>query len=424
MKKCCRYTVQAGLTLFISSLIGFVMLVVVFMIPTEKIFWHIKASASSILVEPEYFQIMPEVGGAQFDNFTEAIYLNVALADAEGNPVRAALESSTYSSPLAESPQENLSFALNFDDSVELHGSQYRFWNGYLIFIKPLLSFCSYPEIRNLNYILQSLLMFVLLALMQRKGYGKYSLALLLSYIFLNPICMSMNMTFAGFFYCTVIPCILMMLFNDKLIQKDLYFMFFLLIGICVIYFNMNYFQIISFGIPIAFYFILNSWPKNLKEFLSSGVLLFAAWFLGYFGMMVMKWIYYAILVSPEIFTEMFDTILFRTSSVVGGEEVSRIKAIGWNFYVVVKNEWWLFFEIAFAFGCIFVALKNKASFITYRKQLLATAVIATIPIIRYSIFANHVYIHYWVTYRCLAMSVFVINVFLTDIASRKAVVK
>ena len=416
MIKYCSYVIKSAVVLLIATVLGLLVLTVVYMLPTERIWSHVQESRISILSESTYFQLTPNVGGSVFDNYTEAIYLNMALVGDNDNVIHTALESKLYGVLGEFTPQENLEQALNYDENTELIKGSYRFWNGYMVFVKPLLMFFTYPEIRSLNLIFQSLLMFLLMSIMNNKGLGKYNLSLLLTYLFLNPICISMNMTFAGYFYCTIIPCILMLLFNNKLIQRDLYVYYFLILGICVIDFNMNYFQIISFGIPMALYFVLNSWPKNLKEFLETGITFFCAWFLGYAGMMVMKWIVYAMFVSPEIFSEMIESIVFRTSSAFNEVEFSRLEAIKRNLREVWTNIGWLLTEAVFVLGCIVQAIRNKVNFKIYGKQLIVVAIITIVPIVRYIIFANHVYIHYWTTYRCFAMSVFAINVFLVDI--------
>lgn len=420
MKKYCLYAIKSIIVLGVSAVLGLLLLIAVYMLPTDRIWSHVQESRAPIFSESMYFQIMPNVGGAMFDNYTEAMYLNMALVDDNNDALYVALESNMYAVPGDYTPQERLKHVLDYNENVELVSGPKRFWNGYMVFIKPLLMIFSYSEIRNFNLMLQSMLLFVLMTLMYRKGLGKYTLPLLLTYLFLNPICIAMNMTFAGYFYCTVIPCIIMLLLNDKLVQKDLYIFFFLIIGICVVYFNMNYFQIISFGIPLVLYFILNSWPQNFKEFFEKAIIFFAAWFLGYCGMMVMKWIFYAIFISPEIFTEMIKHMSNRLSTTYDETQITRIDAIVRNIEEVIKNIGWLIFEVIFIINCIVRTIKNRIFVKINIKQLIVVTIIAIVPIIRYIIFANHVYIHYWVTYRCLAMSIFAINVMLIDISEKQ----
>ena len=420
MKKYIRYLKQATIGIALSTVVGFLLLVLVYMLPQSRISSHIRASTPTICNEPLYFSLMTGVGGSTLDNFTELCYLNLAAVGAEGNPVKSALSGYEYHSPKAESYHDTLELVLENDPSLTKKPSIFRFWNGYLVFLKPLLLLFTYAEIRNLNLMVQCLLMFLLLHLMHEKKLKKYELPLLLTYLLLNPISLVLNMTFAGFFYCTVIPCIIMLLVNDKLMKHDLYFLFFMMIGVCVIYFNMNYFQIITFGIPIVFYFILNGWPKDLRSLFSSGILFFAAWFLGYAGMMVMKWIVYAIFVSPDIFTTIFTTITVRTSSANTDLLFSRADAIQRNIEEITKNEWWEFFEVLFIVSCLAMGLKSRPPLKKWVPQFLIVLILTVIPIIRYFIFANHVFIHCWATYRCLAMAVFAINVFCIDFAYQK----
>ena len=66
---------------------------------------------------------------------------------------------------------------------------------------------------------------------------------------------------------------------------------------------------------------------------------------------------------------------------------------------------------------CLYKRFKEKIYLCEDKSGVKLEATFAAfmllLPLVRYFIYANHVIIHNWVTYRILEMSIFVFNVFL-----------
>jgi len=77
----------------------------------------------------------------------------------------------------------------------------YQYWHGYQVIIRPLLSLFSYPMIRVLNGILQTVLLLFLCLLMRRNGLGRYILPYIASVLMLMPLALAMSLQFSSCYY-------------------------------------------------------------------------------------------------------------------------------------------------------------------------------------------------------------------------------
>ena len=121
---------------------------------------------------------------------------------------------------------------------------------------------------------------------------------------------MALNMASFGFFVCMMVPCILMLWLKRETLEKRGWLLFGIT-GAATYYFNMNYIQLLCFGVPVLFYFLLTGVPEKPLRLLGRLAELFIAWMAGLVGMMVFKWVAYAILKDPKVFSEMLDQFFF-----------------------------------------------------------------------------------------------------------------
>ena len=203
-----------------------------------------------------------------------------------------------------------------------------------------------------------------------------------------------------------VIPSIVMLIIKKETLEEKGWLVFGIT-GACAFYFNMNYFQLLSFGMPLIFYFLVVGFPKKVKEMVSVVALLFIPWGIGYAGMMVFKWTVYAITIEPDMFAKMIDHIFMRS----GTDQGSRWDGVLDNFNVAFGNVWWNIIELSFIVFNIIIYIKRKSKIYFSATEAMLLLIMIAMPIVRYLIFANHVTIHNWVTYRILMMSVLTFNI-------------
>lgn len=407
---------ESLISLIISIIVGTFLLCISYELPTEKIFNNVKESYLLLKNETNYYSVTSTVSGSIQDNVTDAIYLNEALINNEYNGFFTSLYGYNYLTKKSDdSPVAELSKIFE-ENNRNIEPSKYRFWNGWELVLKILLQFFDYSNIRYLNLILQSSLMFLLLYLMHRKGLNRYELPLLILYLFINPFAMALTMAYSGYYYCMIVPCIIILLFNDWLNKEDRYYIFFELIGVATFYFNMNYIQLMTFAVPYIFVLLVNGFPKTIKKAVFHTLRYGVFWFVGYSGMMIGKWIIFYLCTGSNIFIEMLDVIIFRTSSGYG-KKIHRYNALLENIFVAISNIWNVLIEFIFIFVIIIGIYKKKNRLFKKNSVDIFVIIESLIAVIvRYIIFANHTIIHSFVTYRLIGIFLFTMNVVLIRI--------
>jgi len=399
-----------------AGIIGTMVLTIAFALPTERIQDHVHNATKTFEQEKTYFSITSGVEGTQIDNYTEAIYLNQAMVS--GDPFKCAISGYTFQIPDKKlNPVENLNAVIEKPFEAVLDQTCVRFFNGYEIVIKPLLMLTKYGQIRQINLYAVFALFMLLCYLMLKNNLGIYIVPFTLAFLYINPVTISVTLTFVFFYYCSIIPCIIILLFNDYLKRGYRYYFFFEVVGVCAFYFNMNYFQLITFGFPLTFYYLINGLPLKWTDVITKSLSFLGVWFLGYVGIMLFKWILYAALYDHDFFAKMFAHAQQRLSDHQGDVSFSRWQAVNRNMKYVIMNWSWLIMEIVFTIICVYNWYKEKAYNIIHRNKLKAEVAFVffmiLLPLLRYFIYANHVMIHHWVTYRIFSISILVFNVFL-----------
>ncbi len=419
------------LILILSTVVGAFFLSIVYLLPTDRIQENVHASVEQLVKEGDHFTIFSDLQYTDFDNYSDANYLNGALVDNAAEGVFSCLYGYEYVNANAQIAEDKpvAVLASVFQEDKKLQYKEYgrRFWNGYEVVLKPMLFFLNYGQIRKINLYLGFVLLLVLVLLLHKYDLSKYSVALVISYLLLNPVTMAASMAFSGFLFCTYIPCILMLVFNKKLNKSKSYPIFFMLVGICVAYFNMNYLQLLSFAYVLTFYCILNDLSKNMKDVLVTFVSLFVCWSAGFFGMYFMKWLLCELVTDMYFISDMIERSLYRISATAyyTGPSISRIGALFKNVKFFVVNTFWLLIELGYIVFVYFTGRKNKKysslSVVLHENasMLLMFFLVFVLVILRFLIFANHVYVHAWVMYRLFDAAVLFFNVTIMNIFVR-----
>lgn len=428
MKNRFFYTLIKMIILLIAStIIGIGLLIVAYCFPTDRIKSNVEKSVDLLAQEGDHFSGFHGVRFMDQDNYSDALYLNGAMVDNRAKGIFTGLYGLEYENANAvisyDSPVTLLKNVFLDDASLEYKEYGRRFWNGYEIILKPLLTFFSYGQIRYINFYLELFLLFLLAALMYRRNLKWYIIPIAVSYLFLGPVTMPFSMAFGGFIYCTYIPCILMLIFNDTFIRKHLYPLFFMAVGICAAYFNMNYFQLITFAYALLFYYLLNGFPKSVKSVVANFVIMLACWLCGFDGMYVMKWITYELLTGQPLISDMITRALYRVSATAyyTGPEISRLGAMCKNFYYIVTNGPWMLLELGYVLWAIVKMKKENTKIVISdrikftRQQMVLFLLMTVLVFSRYLIFANHVYVHAWTTYRIADAMVLSFNFLVMD---------
>lgn len=185
--------------------IGYLMLSLVYCIPTEKMEKHIQESVSTFAKEGCY-PMITDIGISRLDNHTDALMLLTAAYPENENIWTSSLCNKRYSHE-GENPVQTLIGAYSewgrVKTEIELQTEDYpRYWHGYLVLLKPLLYFFDYTQIRYIIMFVQMSLFSLLVSSLSIKK--ELIFPTIFMWIFLNPIATMCSIQYNTVFLLTL----------------------------------------------------------------------------------------------------------------------------------------------------------------------------------------------------------------------------
>jgi len=391
--------------LALSIAIGYIALVLAYSLPTGKIHQHISRSYSNIS-NVEF--LIPNREETHIDNFTDSISLleaeydntNSAWVESLLNPRLTSLDENGQIIPPA-----TVFLSYHTDGNLNYQRADYpRYWHGYLIFLKPLLFFLDYGQIKTLMATTQILLVAASLMVTARKFGYVYAIPLCMTYLFLSPLTIAMSAQYNRVFLITWIQMLVIPLCADRYKRSTLLWVYhFFIVGILVAYFDYLTFPLVAFGVPFVFASLLcvNKFSTVLKRLVTAGF----AWCCGYAGMWVSKWALGTLITGIDVFANAQGAANFESGTVNGTEQFNYLDVIIRELHA--RPAFLLFCLLAVVLTYIFVRYATHSSHQSAELALAACifAISAAMPIVWYCVFSAHTWIHS-MEYRELAIFV------------------
>ena len=397
MSKIIKY---AGI-LIAGIIFGLCSLFFVYALPVERMQENALESLDPFMQEGENPFLLEGYKGSSLDNFTDAIMLGNAVYEDEFSFWESAMEV-PRAAGVDGAPMESLEEYLEGERDVER--TEYsRYWHGYLLFLKPLLYFFNYEQIRIINGCVQAVLLLWIACEFFKKRMFRGFVAFVLAVLGMFPVVFPRSLQFSTVFYIGNIALLLCLKNHERWKRRDLYPVFFFITGMCTSFFDFLTYPLYTFGMPIVLYLVFESEADGCKRFFS--VIKYGTfWATGYALMWVGKWIVGSLLTGENFYTKAFETVAVRMSSEVYGETPSRIMAVLRNGYIYA-NKAGVFLAVVLIIwigSCIWRAHgKIKAD------RVLMMVFAACMPVVWYLLISNHSYAHYWYTFRALSISIF-----------------
>lgn len=139
-----------------SIMAGTVLLTLVYMLPTEKMEQNVRSSIDIFYTESVYPMQVQGYKSTQLDNETDAVMLLGAIYSGGD---KTALERAMCVERIDFTKTHSLCVDLiqyAWENKVPDSVAEYsRYWHGYMVWLKPLLSLFDYADIRMMNMMLQ-----------------------------------------------------------------------------------------------------------------------------------------------------------------------------------------------------------------------------------------------------------------------------
>ena len=404
-------------SLVIASICGVLLMTAVYLIPTERIRENVSASAAIIDKEGMVGSYIPWMTSTRLDNYSDVIMLSEAAYDDDSSALNKAM-SSKYVYVINEEdyyqPGCLNKMLLPLSESTAVV-SYARYWHGYLLFMKPLLLVVDLYGLRIINGAFQIVLLALLLfKLYKTEGGKKLIIPLLLSVFLINPFTMIINMHYACVYTITLACSLILVWF--ELYKSDKYWRLFLFTGIAVSFFELLTFPLLTLGIPLVILVVLSSdnSVNNLKKVVASG----ACWGVGYVFIWVSKWVLCDLLTGSNIVRDGLNQVMVRTVTnayeETGISSDNVLDVISYNMDAFRDPVTLMVFALAIAGFVLFVVF-GKKKFKLPEKNLLPLLLLAVAPFVWYCVLSNHSAIHFWMTYRIIAITFMAIGAILGE---------
>lgn len=390
----------------LTGLVGATLLMLlVNLLPTDGMKKHITESVKVMEREGDYHEVLPGVISSRLDNFTDSIMLlssahqeDVSLIERTMNIYRVRYEGKTPSEALVSYGTGEEGYTVS---------AYSRYWHGYQIFLKPLLMFFNYQEIRYLNICLQVILICTVIFELVKKKKEIYIFPYLLMLFSLMPVSVGLSLQFSSIFYITNIAVFVLLKWWEVLKEKKLFLLFFMIIGMLTSFMDFLTYPLVTLGVPIVFYFLLLSedvFLRNILEIIKCSVI----WAVGYAGMWAGKWGIGSLLLRENIITDAVNALLNRTSSETADVSLTFGDVMEKNLSAMFGTP----IKILFL-GTLFVMITILAvKTIQDKKNYFGNfhyLIVACMPVAWYMVTKNHSYMHFWFTYRELAILIFAV---------------
>ena len=373
------------LLLVAGILMGTILISSVFLIPAELEQNHMEKSMEILEAEGENPFLLSGYKGSSLDNYTDVLMLSNASYQSERPFYQAAM--------LVERLEEG---------KVESYS---RYWHGYLVVLKPLLAVMDFGQIRMLNLAAFLLILVLLLTGFLRRnlwhGLAAYTIALCSMF----PMAIPKSLQFSSMFYVGSIAMLVLLYGYERLEQKQWLLYFFLITGMVTSYVDYLTYPVYTLGMPLVLSFVLSkkSAVEKLKKLIQNSIF----WGIGYAVMWAGKWIMGSLLTGMNLFVEALNVVSERTSHEAYDEKISSLFAVLRNGYIYAN----LLGVILAAVLVIWVGYH----LFRYRSNIKNSGwwlyvLVACGPVLWYCVTANHSYIHYWYTFRDLAVTFFALS--------------
>ncbi len=387
---------------------GYLLLSLSYLIPAKSMTDGAYRTDTTLAAERAYY--VERYSDRLLDNFTDSIMLLTAEYPGDESAFDKAINAYMFNHVGAGGPVESYvdfhSGSQNIAQSEIITTAYAKYWHGYQLFLRPLISMMNYDLIRKLNTAVQFFLVIIVLLLMKRRAEEcTFPFAIML--LFMAPTAIGRSLQYSSVYYVMLIV-ILLILWNpgNRLNDGNIIYLF-LLSGVMTVYLDLLTAPTISLTAPLCVYCVLRRDDLSGKDALKMVIKCSFFWAAGYAGMWIGKWILAVIGAGPDFFNELLGSMKYRLSS-TSTTQVTRAGTLRLNLEYLFQN------KFVALFALIYALIMTAADFHERKKltkhTLFSAGVlfaISIVPVAWIVILSNHSNIHAYFTYRTLCPAVF-----------------
>ena len=398
-----RMHTTRALALLVAGIgVGYVLLLFVYLLPTEPMRAHLAEAAVVLSGEREYHRVIPGVVSTQLDNYTDSWMMGNAVYDSPRPVYERAL--TCTSADFGGGPLDGLVRYLGAEKGYR-EVDYTRYWHGYLVLLKPFFLLFDYADLRVFNVIVQLLLVFLIFRAFSKAGYELEAWGYVLAVLFMMPVVIPLSIQFSVIFYLTNFSVLVLLKAYDWIVEQNGLLLYFQLIGMCASYFDLLTYPVASLGVPLVCILLLgadrDSWTK-----VKNVVCLSVSWGFGYGAMWAGKWILSTLVLRDNVIANALSQILLRASHTQNGERLTVLDT--WLRNVEFYFEKPFLILIALCLAAVLAGIfRSRGQLADVCIDSIPFLLVAVMPFVWYALAGQHSYEHHWFTFRGLVTTVF-----------------
>lgn len=379
--------------LFFLLLAYLVLMVLTMLIPNSLVTSNVTSGVKFINAEGLYPEVLRTISqpSSMLDNFTDRLMLEKTIK-ISSNPLISAMSVSHYE----------------------------RYWHGYLIFLRPLLAIFQYATIRYLNMFGTLLIFSLAFHQIASKINKKIAVIYAISTVNISFFSIFLSLQFSSVFYVLNIAIIILL---HVPAQSHKYVYYFFLIGSLVNFFDLLTYPLITLGIPLVTVILYTNMYQvhSPNQNLVTVLWLSTNWAIGYAVTWVSKWCLATLILRKNIIKNALNQVIFRAGANSSAEpinidnpKISHSLMYKDNFDLLFNNiflKLLLFALIIWILSTIFMPPTIEKI-----KQFYPILIVSLFPYIWFYVLSNHSQVHFWMTYRIQAITVFAVLAYFVNI--------
>lgn len=402
LRSCVQY-VLATYVLLLALFVG--TMTVAHLIPHRSIEGNVSASVETLSREGKYPCLLG-VPLFRIDTFTDALMLNMAWCADEVHPVDAAIQNRYYTDDamnVFERTQEVVS------GNVTPSGYYYsyaRYWHGYQAFLRPLLVLADYHSLCRCNTILMGLTILLCLWIVASRLSPRTAAFLLVSLLMVAvpmvPLCLQYSTCFYVSLWAVIALLAVPRLSRDTTAAACTFFA----IGGITSFLDLLTTPVLTLGLPLLVCLLARPAWQSVRRV----VQLSACWLAGYVSLWVSKCLLAQVLTDYDILGSFLRALGVRSFAGTGNLLRSAAELLGTHGVLLLAAALLALLLLLVPVGVSCWRRASRSPRLRRNAWLLA---VALIPVCWYLLTLQHSIVHYWFTWRSLAVTFFSLFLFI-----------
>ncbi len=358
-------------------------LILVYLIPNDSLEPQYPKSIAQISSEEVYANYLFSSDASILDNYMDSLMLKTChVSGAYDNPLKEAFSNNGYP----------------------------RYWNGYMLTLRPLMTQFTYQQIRYISmFILLISFCFCFSGIHHELGWGVaagFSISMIMCFL----VFIGESLQYFSVFMVLFAEILAIIYIPSVRTMKNGALLLFCA-GMIVNFFDLLTAPLLTLGIPLILLlcfntetYIRSSFWKSWADVVCSSV----SWGIGYAACWAAKWLIGTLILGENIFADAWKTARFR---IEGSEVIPLDRALMFK----TNFETYFFAKGRKPFVLVVILLLVLIAILIWRpdKTRLTTVFpilfVSFYPYIWYFVLSNHSQLHYFYTYRIQAITMFAV---------------